>query len=295
MFFFCLPLLVIILWPFRFIFWPLVGVPIPRLRTTSKMPCYGSKYWSEFLLLAWCVMGGGGSPKQNVLSKIHGIPGSAWKDSFFWNKSQMNQWTNKKDRGQRYLKQPKPLCLLCGRLSKLLSWKFLCFFPMKATSLLSNVWIIIDIFIQSDHEMEVFNFLAWGTVHLYTPKASAVLLCLKHCSFLTPALWFTERLNTYNLIMMELSHWQISVRKRGFLGTTRLQIIYKLQFFSNCGLPHISVSLYQLISSGTGIQAQYHRPRIVPLISCNCTSPENTRQLTTKHNWVCISGHKRES
>lgn len=123
---------------------------------------------------------------------------------------------------------------------------------------------------------------------LNTHQNPPVLLHLKNCGFWSPAMWFTEKLNTYNLIVMELCHWLISVRKRGFLGTTRLQIIYKLQFFSNCGLPNISVSLCRLILSGTGIQAQYHRPRIVPLISCNCTSLEKTWQLTTKHNLVLL-------
>lgn len=35
----------------------------------------------------------------------------------------------------------------------------------------------------------------------------------------------------HNHIMMKSRHWQTSTRKKGFLGTTRLQIIYKLQFF----------------------------------------------------------------
>jgi len=90
--------------------------------------------------------------------------------------------------------------------------------------------------------------------------------------------------------MMEPCHRGIHVKKRGFLGTTRLQIIYKAQLFSDCGLPNISVSPCQLIWSGTGIQTQYHRPRTVPLISCNCSSPEEeTRSPTTKHNRVGVS------
>ncbi len=152
---------------------------------------------------------------------------------------------------------------------------------------------IIYLYIIIYHITKIQFFFAWGTVPQIIPQTSLFVLCLKQCLLWTPALWFTEKLNTYNLIMMGLCQWQISVGKRGFLGTTRLQIIYTLQFFSNCGLPNISVSVCQLISSGTGIRAQYHR--IVLLISCNCTSLENTRQPTTKHNWVCISWNERDS
>lgn len=73
----------------------------------------------------------------------------------------------------------------------------------------------------------------------------------------------------HNHIMMKSRHWQTSTRKKGFLGTTRLQIIYKLQFFSKCGLPNVSHSL----------PANLTRDRTSGLIQSISNSPSYLLQL----------------
>lgn len=93
-----------------------------------------------------------------------------------------------------------------------------------------------------------------------------------------------------NCIMMECSHWQISARKRGFLGFIRLQIIYKLQFFKLWFTEHLCLSLpVNLIRDRNPDSIP---STLVSLISCNCSLLEKTQQLT-KYKWVCVASNER--